>query len=80
MLFAEAREEARALDEEFASTGSIRGPLHGVPVSFKDQCESGYVLYYSRRLLTRLQTTSRASTPPWASRLERATLRPRILW
>ncbi|TFK94168.1 amidase signature enzyme [Polyporus arcularius HHB13444] len=37
VLFAEARAAARQLDEEFASTGQIRGPLHGVPVSFKDQ-------------------------------------------
>ncbi|KAI0741898.1 amidase signature enzyme [Daedaleopsis nitida] len=37
VLFAQARAEARALDEEFACTGTIRGPLHGVPVSFKDQ-------------------------------------------
>ncbi|KAI0731184.1 amidase signature domain-containing protein [Earliella scabrosa] len=37
VLFAQAREEARALDEEFASTRKVRGPLHGVPVSFKDQ-------------------------------------------
>jgi amidase len=35
--FAEARLEARQLDEEFAKTGKLRGPLHGVPVSFKDQ-------------------------------------------
>jgi hypothetical protein len=39
-LFAEARIEAKKIDEEFATTGKLRGPLHGVPTSFKDQCES----------------------------------------
>ncbi|KAM5532354.1 hypothetical protein V8D89_013948 [Ganoderma adspersum] len=36
VFFSQARAEARALDDEFASTGRLRGPLHGVPVSFKD--------------------------------------------
>ncbi|KAI9064095.1 amidase signature enzyme [Trametes sanguinea] len=36
VLFAEARAQAKALDLEFAQTGKIRGPLHGVPVTFKD--------------------------------------------
>ncbi|KAI0731186.1 amidase signature enzyme [Earliella scabrosa] len=36
VLFCEARAQAKALDAEFASTGRLRGPLHGVPVSFKD--------------------------------------------
>ncbi len=39
VLFSEARTQAKALDAEFASTGRLRGPLHGVPVSFKDVCE-----------------------------------------
>ncbi|EGO24971.1 hypothetical protein SERLADRAFT_370184 [Serpula lacrymans var. lacrymans S7.9] len=37
VLFEEARKEAWAIDKEFATTGLLRGPLHGVPVSFKDQ-------------------------------------------
>ncbi|KAH9890395.1 amidase signature domain-containing protein [Cubamyces lactineus] len=36
VLFAEARAQAKALDAEFAQTGKVRGPLHGVPVTFKD--------------------------------------------
>ncbi|KAL1941132.1 hypothetical protein VTO73DRAFT_7344 [Trametes versicolor] len=36
VLFAEARAQAQALDDEFTRTGKVRGPLHGVPVSFKD--------------------------------------------
>ncbi|KAI0367051.1 amidase signature enzyme [Pilatotrama ljubarskyi] len=36
VFFAEARARAKALDDEFARTGKICGPLHGVPVSFKD--------------------------------------------
>ncbi|TBU30666.1 hypothetical protein BD311DRAFT_185333 [Dichomitus squalens] len=39
VFFREARAQAKALDAEFASTGKIRGPLHGVPVSFKDVCQ-----------------------------------------
>ncbi|KAI0917508.1 hypothetical protein AcV5_007991 [Taiwanofungus camphoratus] len=36
ILFRQAREEAAALDREFAHTRKLRGALHGVPVSFKD--------------------------------------------
>jgi Asp-tRNA(Asn)/Glu-tRNA(Gln) amidotransferase A subunit family amidase len=31
-------EEARKLDAEFARTGELMGPLHGVPISVKDMC------------------------------------------
>ncbi|KAF5383525.1 hypothetical protein D9615_003592 [Tricholomella constricta] len=37
VMFDWAREQAKELDEEFASTKKLRGPLHGVPTSFKDQ-------------------------------------------
>lgn len=40
VLFAQAIKEAGELDAEFASTKRLRGPLHGVPVSFKDQCQA----------------------------------------
>ena len=33
VMFDWAREQAKTLDDEFAATGKIRGPLHGVPVS-----------------------------------------------
>ncbi|KAG5647829.1 hypothetical protein DXG03_007753 [Asterophora parasitica] len=33
VMFDWAREQAKELDEEFATTKSLRGPLHGVPVS-----------------------------------------------
>lgn len=39
VLFAQAREEAGQLDKLFAVTGKLKGPLHGVPVSLKDQCK-----------------------------------------
>lgn len=39
VLFAQARRRAAELDKEFADTGALRGPLHGVPVSIKDQYE-----------------------------------------
>lgn len=35
-----ALDDARALDEEFARTGELTGPLHGVPVLVKDQAET----------------------------------------
>jgi Asp-tRNA(Asn)/Glu-tRNA(Gln) amidotransferase A subunit family amidase len=38
-MFSTALEEANQLDEEYRATGQIRGPLHGVPISFKDQFE-----------------------------------------
>ncbi len=39
VFFEEAKEEARKLDAEFAKTGELKGPLHGVPMSLKDSCE-----------------------------------------
>jgi len=39
VLFDQARCEAAALDREFAETKKLMGPLHGVPVTFKDKCE-----------------------------------------
>ena len=41
--FEEALKEASVLDTEFTTTKKIRGPLHGVPVSFKDQCRCFFV-------------------------------------
>jgi Asp-tRNA(Asn)/Glu-tRNA(Gln) amidotransferase A subunit family amidase len=38
VFFEEAIQDARKLDDEFAATGSLKGPLHGVPISVKDQC------------------------------------------
>ncbi|KAF9510450.1 hypothetical protein BS47DRAFT_1347999 [Hydnum rufescens UP504] len=35
-LFESAFKDAKMLDEEFAATGRLRGPLHGVPISLKD--------------------------------------------
>lgn len=37
-MFEEALKQAKELDDEFAATGHIHGPLHGVPISIKDQC------------------------------------------
>ncbi|KIJ62913.1 hypothetical protein HYDPIDRAFT_182577 [Hydnomerulius pinastri MD-312] len=43
VLFEDARKQANELDKEFESTGKLRGPLHGIPMSFKDQYEiTGY--------------------------------------
>lgn len=38
VLFEEALKQADTLDEEFESTGRLRGPLHGVPFTAKDTC------------------------------------------
>ncbi|EJD07629.1 amidase signature enzyme [Fomitiporia mediterranea MF3/22] len=43
ILFEQALDEAKALDTEYASTKRLRGPLHGLPVSVKDQFDiTGY--------------------------------------
>ncbi|KAJ3572368.1 hypothetical protein NP233_g3128 [Leucocoprinus birnbaumii] len=43
VMFESAREQAKALDAEFAKTGELKGPLHGVPMSIKEQFEiKGY--------------------------------------
>ncbi|GJE91018.1 amidase signature enzyme [Phanerochaete sordida] len=43
VLFDEARVHAQALDEHMRCTKKLKGPLHGVPVSFKDIFDiSGY--------------------------------------
>jgi len=36
VLFADALEHAKELDDYFASTGKLKGPLHGIPMSLKD--------------------------------------------
>jgi amidase len=35
-FFDEAIETAKALDDHFNRTGQLKGPLHGLPISFKD--------------------------------------------
>ncbi|CAK7236218.1 Acetamidase [Sporothrix bragantina] len=37
-VYPQARAQAEALDAEFARTKTLVGPLHGVPLSVKDQC------------------------------------------
>lgn len=39
-----ALDEARALDEGFAETGELAGPLHGVPIVVKDQIETAGII------------------------------------
>ncbi|TCD61777.1 hypothetical protein EIP91_007955 [Steccherinum ochraceum] len=56
VFFDEARQDAQVLDKEFAITGKVRGPLHGVPVSFKDN-------YDIKGHDTTLGFTSRAHKP-----------------
>lgn len=36
-MFEDALREAKALDEEFERTKQLRGPLHGLPISLKDE-------------------------------------------
>ena len=62
VLFEDARKQAKELDAEFASTGQLRGPLHGVPVSFKDQCTSLRVRTIRLLLLAMSQMRSRDTT------------------
>ncbi|KAJ6186376.1 hypothetical protein N7519_007677 [Penicillium mononematosum] len=37
VLFEDALEQAKQLDAEFAETGKLKGPLHGIPITLKDQ-------------------------------------------
>ena len=37
-LYPAARARAEKLDQHLASTGKVTGPLHGLPISVKDQC------------------------------------------
>ena len=39
-MFQEALDKARDLDAEFAKTGELVGPLHGVPFSVKDHIQT----------------------------------------
>ncbi|PPQ65493.1 hypothetical protein CVT26_000133 [Gymnopilus dilepis] len=39
IMFESARRRASELDEHFAATKQLKGPLHGIPVSIKDQFE-----------------------------------------
>lgn len=45
-MFKDALKEAEVLDAEFARTNQLKGPLHGLPVSFKDQCTCEYQQTY----------------------------------
>jgi amidase len=36
-MFEDAMKEARELDAEFQRSGRLKGPLHGIPVTLKDQ-------------------------------------------
>lgn len=35
-MFDDAMKRAKELDAEFAKTGKVTGPLHGLPISLKD--------------------------------------------
>jgi Amidase len=55
VFFEEAKQEALRLDAEFAETGRLKGPLHGVPISVKDQCMLFFLSLFAfwLRVLTR---------------------------
>jgi Asp-tRNA(Asn)/Glu-tRNA(Gln) amidotransferase A subunit family amidase len=50
IMFDTACTRAKTLDDEFSRTGQVTGPLHGVPVSLKDQC--GHMKGCDHALLT----------------------------
>lgn len=37
VVFEDALKEARELDAHFKETGKLKGPLHGIPITLKDQ-------------------------------------------
>ncbi|KAJ7052235.1 amidase [Mycena amicta] len=65
ILFEDALREARALDAEFATTQKLRGLLHGVPISLKDQFDvvgSDSSMGYSKLLQKPASTDSDVTT------------------
>ena len=66
MLFEQARREARQLDEYFSKHKQVKGPLHGVPVSFKDVCKYPVKSFAGGHSLEAMQMTSPVMTPQWA--------------
>lgn len=36
-MFEDALEHAKQLDADFAESGKLKGPLHGIPITLKDQ-------------------------------------------
>lgn len=51
VLFSDALKTAGELDAHFAATKELKGPLHGVPISFKDLSESVHKLGALRTVL-----------------------------
>lgn len=82
MFFEDARKQAQALDDYVRDTKKLRGPLHGVPVSFKDICKrrTHIVLATSTYHIRpcRSQSTSRDRTLPWVIPDARASPRRRM--
>lgn len=37
VVFEDALKQARELDDHFKKTGELKGPLHGIPITLKDQ-------------------------------------------
>ncbi|OJJ55429.1 hypothetical protein ASPSYDRAFT_158656 [Aspergillus sydowii CBS 593.65] len=59
IFFDQALERAKELDRQYAETGVLTGPLHGIPISLKDsynvigvQSTLGYVSFLDRPALT----------------------------
>lgn len=46
VLFEQAMKDAALLDAEFAATKRVKGPLHGVPMTFKDCCMYFAFVFY----------------------------------
>lgn len=55
MFFEEAKQDARKLDDEFAATGLLKGPLHGVPISVKDQCTYSLSFLYQVKVVNEMR-------------------------
>ncbi|KAJ9122633.1 hypothetical protein QFC22_002062 [Naganishia vaughanmartiniae] len=60
LMFDQAYARARSLDAHFTQTGTVLGPLHGLPISIKD-------MIHIRSVHTTLGLTSHLSEPPHTS-------------
>ena len=85
MLFSDALKTAGELDAHFAATKELKGPLHGVPISFKDLSEFAYKLRSLGIVLTLVVVDikgydSSMGFSPWANKPAVADADVRLSW
>jgi Asp-tRNA(Asn)/Glu-tRNA(Gln) amidotransferase A subunit family amidase len=71
-----ALKRASELDEYFAKNKKTVGPLHGLPISLKDQLRIKVI--FSSNILDDVSNDARALKPPWATQLGWASMMRKI--